>query len=786
MSGKEFLSLESKFLLDNPIILAEDTDILGHTNIVDRLKGAIKVHKNEHFPFVIGLEGEWGTWKTTILSTLENDINHSTELEDCIVFNYSPWLYGSDQDLYTKFFEEFWIFLEKNNFFDKDFSIKNLKNYSKAVTGLDSLSNNFLGISIQALLSLFHLLNNRIISIFLLLWIIYLVVIGIFSFENFDRDLSYFWTTEFIFKDLCLILLTLMFIISFISIIKSYANSWDDLTSTLKGKIDNRLKENNKKIIFIIDDIDRLPKEKISIIMQLVKSIANFNNVIYLLSYDKKIVENALIEEFHSDHYLDKIVQVRVTIPIISSLTVENFALNQLKNFIQNNAQRYSIDNTESIEHDLKSLPSFFKDLKTIRDVKRFINMFQVDFEMFHSNLISQYSSVSANKKLEFDFNEFVLIELVKFSNKKFYDRIYWNIWYILSQERWPVWEDIDANDVLHARLNKFLEQNPSELASEFIKELFPINEIWILAKSTISISNKHRFKSYFVLEQSPALWEGLFYLVLECMIDSLPNSKDFAKEVLSKQWWRFFDKLDEVIQKAEDNKRDGLDLIKILSFLIENYDIIQIEDVDLFTRSSWERLSLVIDKLFNKLSDDVSLYLLSFEMLLSVKWWLFFMLNYAKSSILYDPNLDWWTTDSYLVQENRRFKEKIGDENIRKLETKLKVKIKNIINTRQLSAELGWEHILKYEMILGWKSKKTLIRDLKRNNAVREFFDTMVVSYLKRNENIPDHISSSNYVRESATYYFSDTALKDILNQYYKDIEPEIYKKIRSILFPS
>ena len=777
-------SLESKFLLDNPIILSKDTDILGHTVIIDRLKGAIKVHKNEHFPFVIGLEGEWGTWKTTILSTLENDINHSIELEDCIVFNYSPWLYGSDQDLYTKFFEEFWIFLEKNNFFDKDFSIKNLKNYSKAVTGLDSLSNNFLGISIQALLSLFHLLNNRIIRIFLTVWIIYLLVIGIFSFNNFDRDLSYFWTTEFIFNDLWPILLTLMFIICFISIIKSYANSWDDLTSTLKGKIDNRLKKNSKKIIFIIDDIDRLPKEKISVVMQLVKSIANFNNVIYLLSYDKKIVENALMEEFYSDHYLDKIVQVRVPIPIVSSLTVENFALNQLKNFIQNNARRYSIDNTESIEHDLKSLPSFFKDLKTIRDVKRFINMFQVDFEMFHSNLISQYSSVSANKKLEFDFNEFVLIELVKFSNKKFYDRIYWNIWYILSQERWPVWEDIDANDVLHARLNKFLKQNPSKLASEFIKELFPINEIWILAKSTISISNKHRFKSYFVLEQSPALWEGLFYLVLECMIDSPPNSKDFVKKVLSKQWWRFFDKLDEVIQKAENNKWDGLDLIKILSFLIENYDIIQIEDLDLFTRSSWERLSLVIDKLFNKLSDDVSLYLLSFEKLLSVKWWLFFMLNYAKSSILYDLNLDWWRANSHFVEENRRFKEKIGGENIRKLEKKLKAKIKNIINTRQLSAELGWENILKYEIILGWKRKNTLIRDLKRNNAVKEFFDTMVVSYLKPNENIPDHISS-NYVRESATHYFSDTALEDILNQYYKNIEPEIYKKIRSILFP-
>ena len=61
MSGKEFLSSESKFLLDNPIVLSKDTDILGHTNIVDRLKGAIKVHKDEHFSFVIGLEGKWGT-----------------------------------------------------------------------------------------------------------------------------------------------------------------------------------------------------------------------------------------------------------------------------------------------------------------------------------------------------------------------------------------------------------------------------------------------------------------------------------------------------------------------------------------------------------------------------------------------------------------------------------------------------------------------------------------------------------------------------------------------------
>jgi KAP family P-loop domain-containing protein len=162
--------------------------------------------------------------------------------------------------------------------------------------------------------------------------------------------------------------------------------------------------------------------------MQLVKSIANFNNVIYLLSYDKKIVENALMEEFHSDHYLDKIIQVSFSIPIIPNFIVAEFCLIQLRQFIQNNAQRYSIDDIESIQYNLRFLSSFFRELKTVRDVKRFINMFQVDFEIFHSNIISLNYPRVVKKRLEFDFNEFVLIELLKFSNRKFYKRIYWNI----------------------------------------------------------------------------------------------------------------------------------------------------------------------------------------------------------------------------------------------------------------------------------------------------------------------------------------------------------------------
>lgn len=773
----------NNFLLDDPIVLSKDTDILGHDNIVNRLKGAIKVHKNEKSSCVIGLEGEWGTWKTSILNTLEEDIKNCRELEGFIVFNYSPWLYGSDQDLYTKFFEEFWIFLEKNKFFDKDFNIKNLKNYSKAISGIDSLSNNFLSISIQWLLSLFHLVNDKIIVLFLIFWIVYLVVMFIFLFKSFSRDLSLFWTTEFIFKDLLFILLTLMVAAWFTSIIKFYSDSWDDLTNTLKNNIDDSLKKNKKKIIFIIDDIDRLPKDKISIIMQLVKSIANFNNVIYILSYDKKIVENALMEEYNSDHYLDKIVQVKVPIPIVSNLTILEFALIQLKNFIQNNTTRYSMDNTESTQDDLKDLLPFLEDLKTIRDVKRFINMFQVDFEMFHTNLISSNSCKITKKRLEFDFNEFVIIEFVKFVNREFYDRIYNNIWDILSTDRWILGEDKDARQVLQHRLDKFLEQNPFKFAWALITKLFPINQYWKTEKSTISISNKKRFKSYFVLEKKPALWEAIFHAVLEFILDPVSQSNNIVKEVLSEQWWSFFDKLDEVIQKADGNKWEGIDLIEIFSFLISNHNIIQIEDIGLFNPSPWQHISLKIHNLFEKLSDDIPLYLSSFEKLLSVKWWLFFMLYYASVSILYNPDLDWWISAPYLVEKNRKFKEKIGDENIKKLEKKLKAKIKNIIDTRQLLKEAGWENILKYAMILGWKTRDNLITDLKNNNAIKQFFENKVVSHLRHNKNTSHNVS--NEVKKSASYYFSNSKLKEILNEYYKTIEPEIYNDIKSILFP-
>jgi predicted KAP-like P-loop ATPase len=63
-----------------------------------------------------------------------------------------------------------------------------------------------------------------------------------------------------------------------------------------KKEIEDHLEGLNRKVIIIIDDIDRLTHTEICQIFQLVKINANFKNVIYILLFDGDIVEKALNE----------------------------------------------------------------------------------------------------------------------------------------------------------------------------------------------------------------------------------------------------------------------------------------------------------------------------------------------------------------------------------------------------------------------------------------------------------------------------------------------------------
>ena len=69
--------------------------------------------------------------------------------------------------------------------------------------------------------------------------------------------------------------------------------------------------------MIVIDDIDRLTPEEIRQLFRVIKAVADFPNVLYLLAFDREIVVKALTEkqELPGDQYLEKIVQVPVDVP---------------------------------------------------------------------------------------------------------------------------------------------------------------------------------------------------------------------------------------------------------------------------------------------------------------------------------------------------------------------------------------------------------------------------------------------------------------------------------------
>ena len=85
-----------------------------------------------------------------------------------------------------------------------------------------------------------------------------------------------------------------------------------------KNEIRERIKNLTRRIVVIIDDVDRLEPAEVVEIMRLVRSVADFPNVIYVLCYDQAIVAHAIeaaAQVSDGQAYIEKIVQIAVPTP---------------------------------------------------------------------------------------------------------------------------------------------------------------------------------------------------------------------------------------------------------------------------------------------------------------------------------------------------------------------------------------------------------------------------------------------------------------------------------------
>ncbi len=105
----------------------------------------------------------------------------------------------------------------------------------------------------------------------------------------------------------------------------------------LKTEISDALMTAGRRFVFVVDDIDRLAPDEIRELFKVVKALADFPNVIYLLSFDRKLVADALNASLgvNGDAYIEKIVQVPFSLPAVDRLRLRQKLFAELDRILE-------------------------------------------------------------------------------------------------------------------------------------------------------------------------------------------------------------------------------------------------------------------------------------------------------------------------------------------------------------------------------------------------------------------------------------------------------------------
>lgn len=86
----------------------------------------------------------------------------------------------------------------------------------------------------------------------------------------------------------------------------------------LKEQITKTLVDKKKRFVVFVDDIDRLDSRAIQDLFSVIKSVADFPNIVYVLAFDFEVVSEILgkLQGINGASYLEKIVQISFNLPV--------------------------------------------------------------------------------------------------------------------------------------------------------------------------------------------------------------------------------------------------------------------------------------------------------------------------------------------------------------------------------------------------------------------------------------------------------------------------------------
>jgi predicted KAP-like P-loop ATPase len=373
-------------------IRSRSEDVLGRARFAGALADAISGW-TESGSLVIGLYGTWGSGKSSILNLLKEHLAEQKETKEPTVIDFNAWMVSGQEQLLSHFFRQIAKELEIQDQERNDRKIaESLRIYgnlllsfpdisqTRSVIGSYLASAGVLGLTIGFLVSKF--VSSILGAIIFLVGL--LSILTRLSGSTLQRLADFF---------------------------QARSRQARKTIIRQKDEIIESLKHRKRKLLIVIDDVDRLTGVEIRQLIRLVKVNSDFPNTVYLLAFDRTIVEKNLHDTkgVSGRDYLEKIIQVSFDVPETNRGRVEQFLFEELDKVLASlpePSQRYfDQERWTNLYH------SGFRDFfSSIRNIKRYVNS-------LHFNL----SMLVKDSTMEVNPIDFMAIECIRLFCPEYY-----------------------------------------------------------------------------------------------------------------------------------------------------------------------------------------------------------------------------------------------------------------------------------------------------------------------------------------------------------------------------
>lgn len=492
-----------------------------------------------HESYTLSINGEWGSGKTSFVNLIICHLKEAIELdnEKIIIINFDTSLFQNSNEMISEYFKQVLSILNKERKINKSYEFQKL--VKSFIAYGDKVSLSFESLSSE---------NNFFVKI---------------------------WKN-----------------------IKSIYEIWFNKTDIkltlqeLKINLSERLTKSKYRFIVVIDDMDRLPKNQVRNIFQLIYSLCKLPNHTFLLPFDKRIVSKCINGAYgikNGESYIEKIIQREINVPEIYEQKIKENLFSTIRN------AKIEIDYSEN-EYIEKGYKICIKPLITnIRDLNRLCDNF-----IFSSNL-------TMDKINQFDL---LLLTSIKMKFPNLYRYISDNRYRVTLSDKTDALEKKERKDwgKLKTEFSEYEINEANQLiAKKILDFLFPNFYLNYQGKKeeniyVATLEHKHHIKdsNYISVFFSPELDEDIitFTEIKNLLFNDNKKIFEFLHNQINKKE-SILNQIDSFISEEEIEPSRLFEIAKAFSCLYE-------KDSNVFRKKDFS----IFETAISKIESDLDKYL--------------------------------------------------------------------------------------------------------------------------------------------------------------------------------